>query len=256
MGTATKASRTFVKAPTTDGYLVWGGKQDYERMSFRHRWGDIQLGVMMAYTPDGINNLIGCRAALGLCAGATNGIGSAVTNHFVGGFGGVRETAFTARNHGFNANVTLPTFSFYDGSSTNQCVAGRNSADGTGLHSVATLSTGQAFYQPSNTGTLQRRGVWIVRLTRTSPTAVLVKMFGLTNALAQQDWSEADFETAVKTDGTPLLGGSPMNIHNTAGDSVSINETTYGNLDTFNFWWSNLTFPLDLYKKAFWRFSD
>lgn len=255
MGTATKASRSFVKAPTTDGYLAWGAKQDYEELSFGKNFGDIQLGVMFAYTPNGTSNIVGARAALGLCSGSTNGIGSAITNHFAGGFGGVRETAFTARNHGFNANGTLPTYSFYDGNNNNQCVAGRNSADGTSLHSVGTLSTGQPFYQPTNTGSLQRRGIWLVRLTRTAVTTLNVKMFGLTNAQAQLDWSELEFETAVKTDGTPLLDGNPMNIHNTAGNSVTIDEATYGDLDTFNFWWSDLNFPLDFYKKAFWRFS-
>lgn len=255
MGTATKASRSFVKAPTTDGYLVWGPKQDYERLSFGNNWGDIQLGVMFSYTPNGTANLVGVRTGLGLCSGSTNGIGSAITNHFVGGIGGARDAAFTPRNHGFNANGTLPTYSFYDGSNFNQCVAGRNSADGTSLHSVGTTGSAQAFYQPTNTGSLQRRGIWIVRLTRTAATTVLVKMFAPSNAQAQLDWSELEFETAVKTDGTPQLSASPMALHTAAGNSVTIDEATYGDLDTFNFWWSDLNFPVDFYKKAFWRFS-
>ncbi len=229
-----------------DKYLTLANEEYLRPLSIGNNWSKLRLGLMLALSPNGTSSLTGCSLVVGVCSAATpfnttGGYAAASTGNFIGvdivtDGGGAGPGTLS-----YNAGAGNPYYStLYSGArrrvgTTDTFVAAANST-----HAVT-----------QNTGTLQRRTLLYVEITKGSPNYT-VKYYAANGALAMQDFSERDFLDGLEQAGTPVVNTQTMFA--SSAMAVACDETA-GVFDTVNLFWNRTTYPLELYALAAFRIA-
>lgn len=222
-----------------DKALVLGGCSYLRPLTYGNGWSRIRLGALVGATPNGVANISDMAFTLGLCAGQTNpGSANLPANAFGASLIGSYSVGAT-RLLTYTANTGFPYFSPTAGTIYRR--------QGTTTINSAALSA--SFLLPlAYTGTQKRRFPVIVDITRTLGGSGLatVTVYGVTTgALAQLDYRPDDLQSALDQVGTPTVRNTAL-VAATAISTVPIGDE-FGGLDTFELFWSNSTFPLEIY---------
>ena len=221
-----------------DKYLTLANEEFVRTLAIGSDWTRLRLGLLLALTPDGTNDLQGADLVWGLCAGKTNPFGAASTTNFLGmKFG----TSFGPEVLNYSANGGNPYFWSGRGQMKKVGVT-RTAFDGNGLefHRLAT-----------NTGALQRRSAHFLEIAKGNPNFSI------------RSWSMP--LTGLAKDFTPahLLEGLEQSLSITVnGENVGAGMTVTtgfdeapGALDTVDLHWNKAAFPLGVYALAAYRIA-
>ena len=242
---ATIGSRTFNLLE--DKYLTLANEEYLRRLAIGSNWTKLRLGAMLALPPNGTENLTLCSLTLGVCAGATpfsgtQGYAAASTGNFIGidicsdNSGGSGQGTLT-----YNAGTGNPYYSSsFSGARRRVGTTDSFAANTTLSHAVAI-----------NTGTLQRRTLLYVDITKGSPNYT-VKYYPETGTLAQLDFTPAHFLDGLEQSGTPTVNGQTLS----AGNALTLAcDETAGVFDSVSLYWNRGAFPLEVYALAAYRMA-
>ena len=102
-----------------------------------------------------------------------------------------------------------------------------------------------------NTGTLQRRTLLYVDITKGSPNYT-VKAYIENGTLAMLDFTPAHFLDGLEQSGTPSVNGQSL----TAGNALTLAcDETAGVFDSVSLYWNRGAFPMEVYALAAYRAS-
>jgi hypothetical protein len=219
-----------------DQYLTLANEEYVRTLAIGTNWTKLRIGMLLALATDGTNNLQGTNLVWGLSSGKTNPFGAVTTTNFLG------------MKFGYDANSDVLTYVansgnpyFWSGQGLITKVGSTKTIwNGNGLeyHRIAT-----------NTGSLQRRCVLYMQITKGSPNFT-VAFWNQTTTGVAKDFTPAHLlegleqPSSITVNGETLGGGG-------AG-AVTFNETA-GALDTFDLFWNKASFPLELYALAAFR---
>jgi len=242
---STIASRTFNLIP--DKYLTLANEEYLRPLSIGNNWNKLRLGAMVALTPNGTSNLVGCSLVLGVCSAATpfentGGYAAASTGNFIGA-DFIPDNGGTSGpgNFIYNAGTGKPFF--------NGVFAGARRRVGT----TNTFGGPDNLVQclAANNGSLQRRSLFYVEITKGSPNYT-VKLIFHNSAQAELDFTTAHFLDGLEQPGTPAINGVTMG----AGSALALAcSEVAGVFDTVNLFWNKSAFPLEVYALAAFRMS-
>ncbi|MBI5388202.1 MAG: hypothetical protein HZA90_26355 [Verrucomicrobia bacterium] len=241
---ATISSRLFNLTP--DKFLVLGNEEWVRKLGIGSDWTKLRLGLLVALTPDGTSNLIGCTFVLGLCSAGepfSNTVGFA--RHTPGNPANFLGADFSLDGSSAPAPLT------YNAGAGNPYLSGvfwgvRHRAAGTDYCGTVN-STNQSL--ATNNGTLPRRSPLYLDITKGSPDFTL-KAFTPTAAQAVMDFTPAHFLDGLEQPGTPVLNGQTL----TAGSTTTRPFSEAGGaLDTVNVFWNKSAFPLEVFAVAAYR---
>ncbi|MBI1178460.1 hypothetical protein GC207_13580 [bacterium] len=222
----------------SDKYLSLANEEWVRTLAIGSNWTKLRVGVLLALTPDGTNNLAGTNLLFGLCAGKTNPFGAATTTNFLG--------------MKFGANASSDPLTYVANSGNPYYWSGRGvikkvgatvtSSDGNGLewHRIAT-----------NTGTLQRRSLQFLEITKGSPN-FSVTFWNLTATGVAKDFTPAHLLDGLEQAGSITVNGEALGTG--LANSVAFNETA-GALDSVNLFWNKSAFPLEVHAIAAYRLA-
>lgn len=237
---ATIGSRLFNLV--ADKYLTLPNEELVRTLAIGSDWNKIRLGVLLAVTPDGTNNLGGTALMLGLCSGKTNPYGAATTTNFVG-----------AALHGSAPGGTTGTLNYGAGSGNPYFSSGGSWAAGrVGAGLISGAGAASSFILTSNVGSTQRRSPVYVDIQKGSPNYTITRWLpDLSQGLFQSgDCSPATFLTSLEVS-TPTW----QNINLTSSSGAVAASETPGVLDTFDLFWNKAAFPLEVYAIAAYRMA-
>jgi len=101
----------------------------------------------------------------------------------------------------------------------------------------------------ANNGTLQRRSLLYLDITKGSPNYTL-KPYLMTAAQAQMDFTAADFLDGLEQAGTPIVNGQTLNT--VTAVTIACDETA-GALNTVDLFWNRAAYALEVYALAVYR---
>ena len=221
-----------------DKYLTLANEEFVRTLAIGSDWNKLRLGLLLALSTDGTNNLQGTDLVWGLCAGKTNPFGAASTTNFLGMKFGAYDTTEVMT---YNANSGNPYF-WTNRGMMKKVGATRSLLFGAALefHRLAT-----------NTGTLQRRSAHFMEIAKGSPNfTVTVWSMPLTGMA--KDFTPAHLLEGLEQPSTILVNGEALGVGTpwtTAFDQVA------GALDTVDLYWNKAAFPLEIYALAAYRLS-
>lgn len=231
------AQRVFVLGNNNNTYMTLANEEFVRTLAIGSNWTRLRLGILVAFTPDGTNNIAGAVLALGMSAGVNNPFGAALTDNF---YGGSMLGAATGQTMLYNAGGGNPYFT--TGGVVNQIkrVGGVTSTGSSaGIPDVAT-----------NTGTTQRRTAMFLELIKGVSNSVA--SFTMSVAIAQTDCPFYAFLDAMETTSPVIAGNSYGNLQASSFEDIS---EAAGALDTFNVFWNKSAFPLEIYGMAVYRYQ-
>ena len=221
-----------------DKALVLGGCSYLRTLTYGNGWSRIRLGALVAVTPNGTNNMSDASLTLGLCSGKDYpGSANLPANAFGASINGAYSTA-AAKLMTYTANSGYPYFALATGTVYRR--QGTNTINSTGF--------GIFFLPTAYTGTQKRRFPVVVDITRNLGGGGLatVIVYGVTTAAqAQLDYRPDDLQSALDQVGTPTVRNTALTASSTIA-TVPIGDE-FGGLDTFELFWSNSAFPLEIY---------
>ena len=228
-----------------DKYLTLANEEYLRPLSIGSNWTKLRIGMVCALTPNGTNNLLGCRLVLGLCAAATPfantlGYAGATTGNFIGADVILKSSGLD--DYGdfiYNAGSGNPYF-------TGTFMAVRRRYGSTATF-AAFSSTNQAV--AANNGSLQRRSLIYLDITKGSPNYSL-KPFVMTAAQAQMDFTPADFLDGLEQSSTPVVNGQTLNT--VAAVNHACDESA-GAFNTLDLYWNRAAYALEIYALAVYR---
>lgn len=228
-----------------DKYLSLANEEYLRQLSIGSNWTKLRIGMVCALTPNGANNLLGCRLVLGLCSAAspfanTLGYASATTGNSIGCDFIIKSSG--ADDYGdfiFNAGSGNPYF-------TGTFMAARRRYGSTATF-AAFASSNQAI--AATTGALQRRSLIYLDITKGSPNYT-VKPFVLTSVQAKGDFATADFLDGLEQSGTPVVNGQTLN---TIAALTPACDETAGAFNTLDLYWNRAAYALEVYALAVYR---
>jgi hypothetical protein len=108
-------------------------------------------------------------------------------------------------------------------------------------------------YMPASVGTPQRRGIWIIQVTKGSPN-FSVDAWGVNSAsLVAQDWTyENLIEATAQNNNPPFVGTTALVRWAAPTASGAISESN-GIMDSVSVAWKNMTYALEIYGVAVYR---
>lgn len=221
-----------------DTALVLGGASYLRTLAYGNGWSRIRLGALVAVTANSTIHINDVAFTLGLCS-STQYPGSA--NLPANAFGASINGSYSvgaARTLAYTANSGFPYYS-----ATTGTVYRRQ-----GTLTVNSAAFGAFFLPLAYTGTQKRRFPIIVDITRSlggSGLATVIVYGVTTTAIAQLDFRPDDLQSALDQVGTPTMRNTALTASTTIS-TVPIGDET-GPLDTFELFWSNSTFPLEIY---------
>lgn len=239
MSTVTLIGRTFSNEPTTDIAVKLDNKQYLRRPNFGSNWNDIQIGIMAAVEPNGTSALPWPgQFAVGMCSG-TSGFASETTTNFVGAlFGGLNsfDTGTYVDNSG-NPYYIIATTNYVH--AAKRVVSTITSTNLTG-NTDPRLAT--------NTGTVQRRSPFIVRIQKGSPNYTIS---GFWLSSISTSITLDSLKTAVNLQSPTTIGGLTLA---TGSAELAVSEAA-GVFDTVNIYWGSIPYFLELYCVYLCKFS-
>ena len=130
-----------------DKYLTLANEEWVRTLAIGNDWNKLRLGLLLAVTPDGTNNLGGTALMLGVCSGKTHPYGAASTTNFVG-----------AGLHGSTPGGPTGTLTYVAGAGNPYFTSGGSStASRVGGDLVGGAGAATPFVLTANTGSTQRR---------------------------------------------------------------------------------------------------
>jgi len=237
---ATIGSRLFNLV--VDKYLTLANEEWARTLAIGTDWTKLRIGVLLAVTPDGTNNLAGSALVLGVCSGKTNPYGAASTTNFVG-----------AAMHGITPGGTTGTFTYVAGSGNPYFTSiGSWPASRVATDVISGAATATTFLLTANTGSTQRRSPLYVDIQKGSPNYTLTRWTPLASqALFQTgDCSAAEFLAGLEMP-TPTWANTNLTSSN---GTVAASETP-GALDTVDLFWNKTALPLEVYALAAYRMA-
>lgn len=223
------AQRVFVLGGNTT-YMTLANEEFVRPLSISNNWTKLRLGLLMAVTPDGTNNLSTVLFSLGICSGQANPNGSSNTTNWVGAFinsGGSLTYTANSGNPYFGCQLT----------NFGKRVVNTNTLSAPG--GAGTLGT--------NTGTIQRRTPWYVDITKGSPNYTF-QSFASSNLSV--DYPFYSFLDGMEQASGATINGVAFNASNST--TVAVSEGP-GIFDTFDVLWNKSQFPLEIYAMAVYR---
>jgi hypothetical protein len=224
-----------------DKYLTLANEEFARTLAIGTDWNKIRLGVLLAVTPDGTNNLASSALVLGVSSGKTNPYGAASTTNFVGGaFHGAGGTPTATLTYAANSGNP-----YYSSAGTGPFArVGTTLSNGTG--------NAVAFLIAANNGSIQRRSPLYVDIQKGSPNFTVIRWTPQTSQsqFLTADCSPAEFLASLEL-ATPTWGGISLT---TSNSTVAASEAP-GTLDTFDFFWNKSLFALEVYALAAYRMS-
>ena len=225
----------------SDQYLSLANEEYVRTLAIGTNWTKLRLGLLIALTPDGTNNLSGTNLVFGLCAGKTNPYGAASTTNFLG------------LKFGSEPNPPYTDLLTYAANAGNPYLwSGRGALKKTGT--VVTPVNGNALEYhriATNTGTVQRKSLHFVEITKGNPNFTVV-FWNLTAAGVAKDFSPAHLLQGLEQAGSITVNGEALGVG--TSNSVAFTEAA-GALDTVDLYWNRASFPLEVHALAAYRFS-
>lgn len=202
-------------------------------------WERIRIGILCAVTPNGTSNISDTAFWMGLCSGQQNPGSAYNSQQFVGAsligpitVGGTRLLTYTA-------NSSNPYFSSTVGVFFQKI--------GTLFPWVSANFTYGILMPLAYTGTDQRRGIIIIDIAKTTggSGALTISAYNTTTAATMSvDYRPDHLWDALDQPGVPSVRNQTFI---TMFSSTAIPYSpALGNLDTFEIFWSNATFPLEI----------
>lgn len=221
-----------------DKYLSFGNEEWVRTLAIGSDWTRLRLGMLAALTPDGTNNLNGCRLVWGLCSGKTNPFGDVNTTNFLG--------------MNFGSSVSSDTLTYVDNGGEPYLWSGRSILRRVNGVTSITGGNGLEFHRiATNTGTTQRRGIHFVEITKGSPNFT-VRYWGSSAAEVAKDYTPAHLMDGLEQDGSIMVNGEDLG----AGIAVTMAfDEVAGALDSVDLFWNKSAFPIELYAMGVHRFS-
>lgn len=215
-----------------DKYLTLANEEYARVLEIGNNWTSLRLGVMLAFTPDGTNNILNCTLALGVCSGLSGTFGGSTSN-WAGAL--INNSTLT-----YNAGPP-PYF-------------GAGHAVATKIATTINASGAPTYNQTTTTGSPQRRALLYAQLIKGSPQYTV-------DALAVQSVSPAAIALDYAYD--RFIYGMEQAAATVSLNGYSLGRTTTtlnfsegpGPLDTFNLFWNKLLFPVEIYAVAAYRFA-
>lgn len=205
-------------------------------------WERIRIGLLCAVTPDGANNINDTLFLLGLCSGKTNPGSAFITDNFIGASMIGSVTTGATRTLAYTAGSGNPYFTGTVGLGFHKSQALTTQVTTTFSGGLLLPLAGQAlsFYQ--------RRALIILDIAKTpggSGGITLAVYYSTTAATVQSiDMRPDHLFEALDQPGTPSVrGGTFTQVLNSTALTYSPLE---GEVDTFEIFWSNSTFPLEI----------
>jgi hypothetical protein len=215
-----------------DKYLTLANEEYARVLDIGNNWTSLRVGVMLAFTPDGTNNLLSCTFALGVCSGLSATFGGSTSN-FIGAL--VNNTTITYAA-GPPPYFAVPT------------------AIATKVNTTISATGATNRNHTTNTGSPQRRALLYVQLTKGSPNYT-VDVIGIQTASAlaiQLDYSYDRFIYGMEQPPSSVTLNGYALLYGTAATAFS---ESAGPLNTFNLFWNKLLFPVEIYAVAAYRFA-
>ena len=224
--------RVFATGPQE--YISLKNDEYIRQMPISNAWTRIRIGVLWAI--DGSVSIPGAYFAIGLCT-YPYGLFSWNCPAWVG----MILTDF----------VLAYTMTYTAGAAPYYSTQGKP-AFRTGS-AVVTPGTNGPYYVPSNTGTPQRRGIYILEVIKGTSGTYSVNSYGsLTAAQAALDWSYANVLEACSQFSAPTVGGTALTVGASTANNLAAYETT-GIFDSVCVSWSKLNYALEIYGLAVCR---
>jgi len=222
----------------SDKYLSLANEEFVRTLAIGTNWTKLRLGMLMALNPDGTNNLSGTNLLFGLCSGKTNPYGSANTTNFLG--------------MKFGADISSDLLTYVANSGNPYYWSGRGVIKKTvATPTVAGANTLEFHRIATNTGSLQRRSLHFVEITKGSPNFTVVH-WNLSATGVAKDFTPAHLLEGLEQAGSITVNGEALG----AGNSTAIAFTeAAGSLDSVDVYWNRAAFPLEVHALAAYRFS-
>lgn len=237
---ASIGSRIFNLTP--DKYVSLANEELVRTLAMGTDWTKLHIGVLLAVTPDGTNNLASAALMLGLCSGTTQPYGAASTTNFVGAAFHASTPGATSGTLSYVANSGNPVFS----------VTGTwpLTRVGTALGSATGSATGLML--TANTGATQRRSPLYLDITKGSPNYTVGRW---TPATSQGQFLSGDCTPGellnVLENTTPTWLGISLS---STSSTLAASEAT-GAFDSVDLFWNKAGFPLEIYALAVARLA-
>jgi len=219
-----------------DNALQLGGAAYTRKMALGGAWQRIRLGALVSVAANGTSNIndpiftLGLTSSTSLPGSANNG------NGFGFSFNG-SPVVGTARTLTYAANSGYPYFSC-----TNGVVYRKPPYGGY----TVSASGGAVFLPLTYVGTQKRRFPVYVDITRGAGTGATVTIYGVAVAgTAQLDFRPDHFQDGLDQIGTPTIYNTAISAGTTLS-TIGFGEE-FGTMDTFELFWSNATFPLEIH---------
>jgi hypothetical protein len=233
---ATIATRSFNLIE--DKYLALGNEEFVRTLAIGSSWTRLRVGLLVALTPDGTSDLQGVQLVWGLCSGKTNPFGAATTTNFLGSKWGTNAAGDTLT---YNANSGNPYY--WCGRSMMKKVGATKSV----LNGVTT----EFHRAATNTGSVQRRSLLLMEITKGSPNFTMTA-WNLAATGVAKDFTPAHLLEALEQATSVVVNGETLG----AGTSVSTAfDEGAGALDTVDVHWNKSAFPLEIYALATYRLA-
>jgi hypothetical protein len=219
-----------------DKYLTLANEEYVRTLAIGNHWSRLRLGLLVALTPDGTNDLQGTQFVWGLCAGRTNPFGAESTTNFLG----MKVGSSTAGEVlAYNANSGNPYF-----------WAGRGALKKVGATRTVFNGSALEFHRVAATaGTAPRRSLLLLEITKGSPNYT-VTSWSLPVPGVGKDFTPAHLLEALEQSSSVVVNGESL-------VAATLNTVTFdesaGPLDTVDVHWNKAAFPLEVYALAVYR---
>lgn len=222
-----------------DKCLVLAGEEWCRPLPHLGDWQRIRMGMLIAVQGNVTSNVNDGTLMMGLASGRWNTFSSLFPNNVVGSCFTGAAALGTARVLTYNANSSYPIFNLAQAQAFTRYIT-----PGTSTQQITATNyntTGQ-FLPIVNTGIRRRRIPFVVDLSRSVSTGVYSFSFYFPND-GTSDWRVDQLLEAVDSYGTPIVGGLTWAV---LTSTIQASELS-GAFDTFCIYWSNLTYPLEVY---------
>lgn len=225
-----------------DKYVSLANEELVRTLQIGTDWTKLRIGVLLAVTPDGTNNLASAALMMGVCSGTTNPYGAASTTNFVGAAFHASAPGATSGTLTYNANSGNPVFT-----SVGTWPATRV---GTTLGNATGSAT--AFMLTTNTGSPQRRSPLFLDITKGSPNYTVVRW---TPSSSQSSFLNGDCTLGELLNMLEVVSPTWLGIALSSISATIAASETAGAFDSVDLFWNKAGFPLEVYALAVARLA-
>lgn len=234
-------------APTTDKYLTIGNEEYLRKLAIGNNWNSLRIGAMLAITPDGTNNITGCKLMIGVCSANATFANTA-------GYSAASTTNYIGADLYCPGNTGTPETATYQAGSGNPyfyCANGTYGVPTSIRRRVATTDTfatiggnAQRPIAAAGVGSTLRRTPIYVDIIKGSPNYT-VNVWNCQQGNSATDFGHTHFLTGFETS-TPVLNGVTFTQITGSPGVIACSESA-GNFDTVSLFWNRDSFPLEVY---------